>query len=245
MERKLETRSPEIPSLGSRMDFRAASPSSTPAVGAKRNWIAAPIMHLDAALRRQQQIFEYSSSRACLFRVQITPLKHDLVLKNGVVGSGRRIADLHLWNEQLPIPARGDPPLAWGRQVARGIEHSLVELAAFLAARGGFDDVVGAQANMTLGGTAQTELLLRLSARFGFQPVLEGKPPSLGGRLHRVGENILLTMILFSVNAAALRPDSLFRQRVLVFLSRSALDCRFLAKRRPRLRPVPTTRPSP
>jgi cytochrome b561 len=45
--------------------------------------------------------------------------------------------------------------------------------------------------------------------------------------MHRLGENIFISMMVLAHNAAALRADTLWRDRTLVFLSRSRLQERY------------------
>jgi hypothetical protein len=49
----------------------------------------------------------------------------------------------------------------------------------------------------------------------------------LSQRLHRFGENILISMTVLARNAAALRADTLWRDRALVLLSRQRLQRRY------------------
>jgi hypothetical protein len=49
----------------------------------------------------------------------------------------------------------------------------------------------------------------------------------MAGRLHRFGENVLISLIVFAQNAGTLRPDTLRRVRVPIYLSRRTLDGKF------------------
>ena len=53
--------------------------------------------------------------------------------------------------------------------------------------------------------------------------------------MHRFGENILISLIVFVHNARALRADSLNRVRVRIFISRRALEERLGIVSEPRL----------
>jgi hypothetical protein len=66
-------------------------------------------------------------------------------------------------------------------------------------------------------------------AYYGFETIPETEFLSLGERLHRFGENILISLIVLAHNAAALRSDTLARVRVPIFLSRRALENEFTA----------------
>jgi hypothetical protein len=49
----------------------------------------------------------------------------------------------------------------------------------------------------------------------------------MGERLHRFGENILISLIVLAHNPGALRPDTLKRVRVPIYLSRRVLEKKF------------------
>ena len=66
-------------------------------------------------------------------------------------------------------------------------------------------------------------------AYYGFETIPETEPLSPAERLHRFGENILISMIVLAHNAAALRSDTLARVRVPIFLSRRVLERAFTA----------------
>jgi hypothetical protein len=50
---------------------------------------------------------------------------------------------------------------------------------------------------------------------------------SVGERIHRFGENILISLTVFAQNAAALRLDTMSRVRVPIYLSRRTLEEKF------------------
>jgi hypothetical protein len=60
--------------------------------------------------------------------------------------------------------------------------------------------------------------------RYGFETIAEHEHLPLGERAHRLGENILISLIVFARNARALRLDTLKRVRVPIYLSRRVLD---------------------
>ncbi len=89
---------------------------------------------------------------------------------------------------------------------------------------------------MALGTTEMTERLLSLSGRYGFRPCSE--PPGEARLAHRIGENILMSMMMLARNASAFRLSTLRRTRVLVFMTREVLDQRFGAASNRPMRPV-------
>jgi hypothetical protein len=80
---------------------------------------------------------------------------------------------------------------------------------------------------MSLGSAERSDQVARLVARYGFERIPPAGPPKLSERVHRLGENILISMLVIARNAAALRTDTLRRDRVMVYLSRQALEQRY------------------
>jgi hypothetical protein len=185
---------------------------------------------LDRSLRARQRIFEYSSSPTCLFRIQLVTNDDDLILTDGTrLAAGGRLVALHLWNEQIPpFPTQG-PSLGWARRVNRDIKLSLTELSDFVASRSELDDVVAVSGTLALGPGAAIPLMSELAARYGFigarEPVMPRR--SVAERLHRFGENILISLIVWSHNPSALRGSTMRRARLPVYLPRAALLGRF------------------
>ena len=64
-------------------------------------------------------------------------------------------------------------------------------------------------------------------AHFGFDIVPIPEPATLGGKLHRFGENILISLLVLARNAKALRATTLRRVRLRAIMSRSALLQRY------------------
>src|SRR5581483_3998765 len=97
---------------------------------------------IDERLRARQEIFEYSDSPHCVFRIQVTGAPCDVALIDGTrLAAGSRLINLHLWNEHIqPFPARG-PTLGWARGMCRDLETSLEELAAFVASTPALDEI--------------------------------------------------------------------------------------------------------
>ena len=67
----------------------------------------------------------------------------------------------------------------------------------------------------------------RIMARYGFEAIAESQPPPIGELILGIGENILISLMVFARNAGALRANSLTRVPVPIFLSRQALEHRF------------------
>ena len=191
-------------------------------------WLEAIVAALDDRLRLRHGVIEYTNSPECLFRIQLASSADDYVLSDGTcVHSGDRIANLHVWNEQFPCFAEEGPTLAWARRVNQAFELSLRELARFLDGRHDLDDVAAICAKMSLEPMERSAQLVRFVSRFGFERIAAANSCSFRQQMHWFGENILISMMVLARNAAALRADTLRRDRTLVFLSRRELRRRY------------------
>ncbi len=200
---------------------RARSPHSHP-------WLAQLLFAFDARLRRRLAVFEYTQDPSCVFRLEIARSPRPLALRDGSrVQPGQRIARLHFWNEHVPPVPRDGATIAWGRRMQRAIAGALRELARYLASRPDLGDIAAICADVPTGTRTQREQLARIMAHYGFEAIIEPEHLPIGARLRRLGENILISLIVFAQNAAALRPDTLQRVRLPIFLSRRTLQQRF------------------
>ncbi|MFZ0607081.1 MAG: hypothetical protein WAM75_05305 [Xanthobacteraceae bacterium] len=196
------------------------------------SWLETFVTALDDRLRLRYGVFEYTHRSDCLFRIQLARNEDDVILSDGVsVRSGARIINLHVWNEQFPaFPPQG-PTLAWACRLNRAFDASLRELAVFLQSRPALDDVVAICGNMTFEPSCRNAQLTQFAGRLGFETVAVRRTRSIGQQVHRFGENILISMMVLARNAGALRADTLWRDRTLVFLSRRKLQDRYGAVR--------------
>ena len=191
-------------------------------------WLEAMVAALDDRLRLRHGVIEYTHSSDCLFRIQFVASSENYVLSDGTcIRPGDRVAHLHVWNEQFPCFAGKGPTLAWARRVNQAFESSLRQLADFLDGRRDHDDVVAICANMSLEPAERSAQLARFVSRYGFERVAAASSRSLRQQMRWFGENILISIIVLVRNAAALRADTLRRDRTLVFLSRRKLRWRY------------------
>ena len=190
-------------------------------------WLETMLAALDDRLRLRYGVIEYTDSPECLFRIQLTASAEDYMLSDGTrVRLGDRIGHLHVWNEQFPCFTGKGPTLAWARRVNQAFEISLQELARFLDSPD-LADVVAICANMSFEPAERSGQLARFVSRFGFERVMPANPPSLHQQVHWFAENILISMMVLARNAAALRSNTLWRDRTLMVLSRRELRRRY------------------
>ena len=174
------------------------------------------IFALDAYLRQQAGVFEYSDATDCVFRVHVGRLSENVLLADGTVGRiGDRVIDLHFWNERIPIQLTARNSLAWGCRFNRCVDKSLRALAQFLKSKIELADVNIIRANTNL------RVLDRIAERHGFEAVVLTR--SNRTRLRRLGENILFWFLALACGACTVQPKYFWRSRKLLYLSRRAL----------------------
>jgi hypothetical protein len=230
----MERREPVLPSAKARRVMRSYP------------WLKVLLEAIDSRLRHQLGVSEYAQSPDCVFRMQIIRNADDIVLKDGTcLRQGDRIIDLHFWNQHVPLISEAGPTLGWACRMNDGFRHSLQELAQHLAARTDTGDIAAVRAVAALGADARNEKITRILSRFGFEIVLKLEPPpSLQQQIRRLGENILISLMVLTYNASALRRDTLRRGRVPAYLSRRALDERYGAGKKAACRQAHREQPS-
>lgn len=191
-------------------------------------WLAELIFALDSRLRRGHAVVEYSVHPSCIFRVEIGRADRQLTLSDGTqLRPGQRIAQLHFWNEHVPpVPPNG-PTIRWARSMQKSIAISLRELAQFLCSQPDFRDISVICGDVPSGTKAQSRQVAHIMGYYGFETRADDESLPIAERVHRFGQNILISMIVFAHNAAALRIDTLARVRVPIYLSRRTLERKF------------------
>jgi hypothetical protein len=192
------------------------------------SWLAGIVVALDTLLRRYQAVEEYTAHPACIFRLSITRARRRLTLRDGTrVWPGQRVAQLHFWNEHVPpFPSRG-ATICWAREMQRSITTSLRELECHLSSRPDLRDISVICGDVPCGTKSQIRQIAHIMAYYGFETMLERERLSIGERIHRFGENVLISLTVFARNAGALRLDTLNRVRVPIFISRRILERKF------------------
>jgi hypothetical protein len=191
-------------------------------------WLAKLLFALDARLRRRLAVAEYTRHPLCVFRLGIARSRRQLTLRDGTrLQAGQRVAQLHFWNEHVPPVPRNGTTIRWARQMQQGIATSLCELARYLASRPDLADISVICADVPSATKSQSRQIARIMGYFGFEARDDQERLRLGQRIHRFGENILISLTVYAQNAGALRPDTLSRVRVPIYLSRRTLEWKF------------------
>ena len=186
------------------------------------------IFGLDAWLSRWALVTEYSSDPRCIFRIHVGQLDQDVALSDGTVArGGDRVVDLHLWNEHVPLMPKHGATIAWLRQMCFCMEVSLRELEKHLMVRPLLDNVSILRANFIFAVSEQSIQMVRLSQRYGFEPISAPPPLSMLQRAYQLGENVLISLMARASSAQSLERGTLRRDRTQVFLPRRLLARRY------------------
>jgi hypothetical protein len=214
--------------------------------GASGSWIDQSVFALDRWLRRRQGIFEYTNRADCLFRVQLCCTEQHLSLPDGTrVRAGETLLKLHLWNEHIPPMGQSGATFGWARRMSRSVDHSLRELAYYLARHPELASVRVLGGDMRLGDIKQRTQFVHIARRYGFAPadlqavIWREAIHRIGDTLHRVGDTLLIVLLVLATNPIALRRAPLRHIPSRVFMSRSALLARYRLGLTP-TRAVPT-----
>ncbi len=192
--------------------------------GRNPSWLGTLLRPLDRGLRKLQQIEDYADTPDCIFRIQLISNDVQIRLSDGTVLSpDEPLIDLHFRNEHVPaMPPKG-PTIAWARQMDDCVRTSLTELLRYVAPRRDLDDVQAVRINMSFVAPDRRDQIARVVGRYGFETFPAPPIKSLGGHLHRLGENILVSLLVLAVNPATFRLALLWRGRTRAYLSRGTL----------------------
>jgi hypothetical protein len=161
-------------------------------------------------------------------RIKFGRLDQDFALSDGTVGhAGERFIDLHLWNEQVPAMPKEGASIAWARQMHVCFQQSLRQLARYLIDRPDLADVSVVRCTLMFAGPERDGQMTRLLGRYGFELVPPTTTVTSAERARRLGENILISLIVLARNQVALRRDTLRRGRTRAFMSRKLLEQRY------------------
>lgn len=181
------------------------------------------VFSLDRWLRRWHGVYEFTAHRDCIFRVERGLAEESLLLADGAwVRRGDPVLKVHLWNEHMPAMGQEGPTIAWARRASRALDTSLRELARHVAQCSDLDAVSAVCADTRLAPAKQNAQVARLMARYGFEGAKDsrvGRP----GPLRRIGENLLMMLLVLATNPTAFRAGVLRRDHSRVIISRAKL----------------------
>jgi hypothetical protein len=189
------------------------------------DWFGQAVFGLDRWLRRRLNIIEYSSDENCLFRVQSGPAEEQVLLSDGTeVHPGDMVLGLHFWNEHMPAMDGNGVTLEWARQTSHALNVSFRELSRYLSLHPELDGIVAIRGDMRFGLGEEGAQLARLAAHFGFE---RANAFDVTPTMHRVGENILTSLLARAANPNTKYRSILRRDRQLVYMSRRVLQMRY------------------
>lgn len=183
---------------------------------------------LDAVLRWIHRVREFSDDPECLLRTSPRRAPASVLLSEGIyVLRGSEILDLHLWNEHLPSPSSRAVGLAWANTWRRQLTTSLSDLAGLLNADPRFRGIVALRAHTALVPSARLPKLLRVARTFGFEPARSVGCEPRRWRLGELLDALVLGLLAWAFNPAALRRNGLWRQQCDLWISRHGLEARY------------------
>jgi hypothetical protein len=194
-------------------------------------WLQSAVFALDRRIRDKLGVYEYTVHPECLFRLQLVNVEDPLVLADGTaVAPGSRALALHLWNERIPVMGPLGPTLAWARRIDRAIHASLRELTCYLATQPSLRDIAAICGDMPVTGADKANQLARIMARYGFEATVGGVDRR--SRIHRFGDAVLVLALVWATNPCAVRSALLRCANIRLFVSRAALERRYIASLR-------------
>ena len=183
------------------------------------------IRSFDAALCQAQGVFEFCDDKACLFRLQLTRSRRDLLLSQGVLPKGSAVLELHLWNEHIPALPPAGPDLVWASQTRCLFINSLHAVGRQIAVDprlANVKAVSGVSVLLSAGDRSSGE---RMIHRLGFEVL------PYHNRLGRFGvfwENLYSWWLMWAFNPVSLNHRQLVRlQRVEFWMLASEFRLRY------------------
>jgi hypothetical protein len=190
------------------------------------------VRQLDARLRRQQGIIEFTHDPECILRVSTHRAEEDFPLHERVVRRGETLGEIHLWNEHILPMTRGGANMVWGAAMRRRLRRSLQYLAEFVERDEAFADVQMFRGEVAFGPGKDLERTRCFASGFGFEITVRPQNGGWNQRLAAAGQTIFLWGMMHTFNRGALRSlDRLAHPTWLqLWMSRDTLRARYAAK---------------
>ncbi len=178
-----------------------------------KNPVRLLIYGLDYILRKAYGVKPFVEDPDCIIRLSFWKAPKAMKITEDLgVNKGELIAELHLWNEHIPVMPSEGPDLKWGYEVVKKLQYSLGLLARAIE-----DGLPGADEVRILGGeialrgdkSKQIELLLQ---HLGL--ILNSEKPSgFWKRFAHFWQNLYSMALIWAYNPVSLRKKSLFKMR--------------------------------
>lgn len=187
---------------------------------------AGSVAWIDAILRSYYGIYEFTDDPACVLRVGLSEARAPVSLCDGTrIRIGEPVGTLHFWNEHMPRYSERGPDLGWACAVRDRVMYSLRAFTEYIEGEPGWREVRAIRTETALPARLGASQIRRVFQRYGFERV--PTHPSLGARLHGLGECVVLWGLTRAFNPAALPRQPFLRDRHEMWISRATLLLRY------------------
>jgi hypothetical protein len=187
---------------------------------------------VDALIRTYYGIYEFTDDPGCVLRIGMTQARAAVTLSDGTkVEAGEPVGTLHFWNEHLPHYPPAGPNLLWACGMRDQMRRSLRSLAEYVEDEPSWREIRALRGEYALSSRLGTPQVRRVGERYGFERV---RPTDLSllGRLHAVGEGVILWSLTRAFHPAALARQPFMRDHHELWISRRALIGRYGRQRK-------------
>ena len=182
---------------------------------------------VDAFIRSCYGIYEFTADPGCVLRIGMRQARAAVTLSDGTkVEAGEHVGTLHFWNEHLPHYPPEGPNLLWACAMRDQMRRSLRSLAEYVECEPSWREIRAFRGEFALSSRLGTPQVRRVGERYGFERV-RPTDVSLLGRLHAVGEGVILWSLTRAFHPAALARQPFLRDHHELWISRGALIGRY------------------
>jgi hypothetical protein len=180
------------------------------------------VYRLDDLLSRLYRVKEFTDDPNCLLRIAKKKASRAVSLRDGTeVRPGDVVGELHLWNEHLPRFTKSGPTLGWARLAHRLMMRSLSVLADHVQRDPALQRVQAFYGDAPASPKRPLVAIERVASRYGFEPMFQHRTP--GTKAYEAIKSLLLLLLAYAYNPAALRRQRFLRQDWRIWISRSEL----------------------
>jgi len=183
---------------------------------------------IDALLRRQLGISEFTADPECLIRISQTRARRLVVTPSGdVIRPHARVLQIHLWNEHVALISQTGSTAAWGNLFKRRMRHSLALLSRHIEEAPQYRDIAAITASPTFPDRFGPLTLTRVCEYFGWEIVAPEHRYKHFHSVHAWLDSLLVWGLIWAFNPTALRGRGASFSRIEVWMSRSRLLDRY------------------